>query len=30
LRGPTLAADFKTMVEDYVARRFGTTEAAAE
>jgi (E)-4-hydroxy-3-methylbut-2-enyl-diphosphate synthase len=23
LRGPTLAADFKKMVEDYVARRFG-------
>ncbi|MFC3690931.1 flavodoxin-dependent (E)-4-hydroxy-3-methylbut-2-enyl-diphosphate synthase [Chenggangzhangella methanolivorans] len=23
LRGPTLVADFKTMVEDYVARRFG-------
>jgi (E)-4-hydroxy-3-methylbut-2-enyl-diphosphate synthase len=23
LRGPTLAADFKQMVEDYVARRFG-------
>ena len=25
LRGPTLVADFKTMVEDYVARRFGQT-----
>jgi (E)-4-hydroxy-3-methylbut-2-enyl-diphosphate synthase len=24
LRGPTLAADFKTMVSDYVARRFGS------
>ncbi len=23
LRGPTLAADFKAIVEDYVARRFG-------
>ncbi|HMN52074.1 MAG TPA: 4-hydroxy-3-methylbut-2-en-1-yl diphosphate synthase, partial [Xanthobacteraceae bacterium] len=23
LRGPTLAADFKALVEDYVARRFG-------
>ena len=23
LRGPTVAADFKTIVEDYVARRFG-------
>ncbi|MBK8008999.1 MAG: flavodoxin-dependent (E)-4-hydroxy-3-methylbut-2-enyl-diphosphate synthase [Rhizobiales bacterium] len=23
LRGPTLAADFKTIVDDYVARRFG-------
>jgi (E)-4-hydroxy-3-methylbut-2-enyl-diphosphate synthase len=25
LRGPTLAADFKAIVEDYVARRFGGT-----
>ena len=23
LRGPTLVADFKALVEDYVARRFG-------
>jgi (E)-4-hydroxy-3-methylbut-2-enyl-diphosphate synthase len=33
LRGATLTADFKTMVEDYVARRFGAgapAEAAAE
>jgi len=28
LRGPTLAADFKQMVEDYVARRFGVWPAA--
>jgi (E)-4-hydroxy-3-methylbut-2-enyl-diphosphate synthase len=32
LRGPTLVADFKAIVEDYVARRFGaegrTTDAA--
>ena len=28
LRGPTLAADFKQMVEDYVARRFGVRPAA--
>jgi (E)-4-hydroxy-3-methylbut-2-enyl-diphosphate synthase len=25
LRGPALAAEFKQMVEDYVARRFGVT-----
>ncbi len=32
LRGPTLVADFKAMVEDYVARRFGAGagQAAAE
>ena len=31
LRGPTLSADFKQMVEDYVARRFGiATRPAAE
>ncbi|MGE0340956.1 MAG: flavodoxin-dependent (E)-4-hydroxy-3-methylbut-2-enyl-diphosphate synthase, partial [Xanthobacteraceae bacterium] len=32
LRGPTLAADFKAIVEDYVARRFGgiTQKPAAE
>ncbi|HVV94153.1 MAG TPA: flavodoxin-dependent (E)-4-hydroxy-3-methylbut-2-enyl-diphosphate synthase [Hyphomicrobiales bacterium] len=29
LRGPTLTADFKAMVEDYVARRFGTAPAEA-
>ena len=23
LRGPTLGADFKALVEDYVARRYG-------
>jgi (E)-4-hydroxy-3-methylbut-2-enyl-diphosphate synthase len=27
LRGPTLAADFKTMVVDYIERRFGTGSA---
>jgi (E)-4-hydroxy-3-methylbut-2-enyl-diphosphate synthase len=32
LRGPTLSADFKTMVIDYIERRFGTggTRTAAE
>jgi (E)-4-hydroxy-3-methylbut-2-enyl-diphosphate synthase len=32
LRGPTLAADFKAIVEDYIARRFGgaARESAAE
>jgi (E)-4-hydroxy-3-methylbut-2-enyl-diphosphate synthase len=32
LRGPTLAADFKALVEDYIARRFGgaARESAAE
>lgn len=30
LRGPTLAADFKTMVTDYIERRFGQTVKAAE
>ncbi|MCC6949535.1 MAG: flavodoxin-dependent (E)-4-hydroxy-3-methylbut-2-enyl-diphosphate synthase [Bradyrhizobiaceae bacterium] len=29
LRGPTLAADFKQMVEDYVARRFGVSARPA-
>ena len=23
LRGPTIAADFKTLVEDYIAKKFG-------
>jgi (E)-4-hydroxy-3-methylbut-2-enyl-diphosphate synthase len=30
LRGPTLAADFKQMVIDYIERRFGNTQRAAE
>jgi (E)-4-hydroxy-3-methylbut-2-enyl-diphosphate synthase len=30
LRGPTLAADFKQMVIDYIERRFGTGQRAAE
>jgi len=30
LRGPTIAADFKGMVEDYVERRYGGRAAAAE
>ena len=30
LRGPTLAADFKQMVTDYIERRFGGTQRAAE
>ncbi|HVV81248.1 MAG TPA: flavodoxin-dependent (E)-4-hydroxy-3-methylbut-2-enyl-diphosphate synthase [Pseudolabrys sp.] len=30
LRGPTLAADFKQMVMDYIERRFGSTQRAAE
>jgi (E)-4-hydroxy-3-methylbut-2-enyl-diphosphate synthase len=29
LRGPTLSADFKQMVEDYVARRFGIAQRPA-
>jgi (E)-4-hydroxy-3-methylbut-2-enyl-diphosphate synthase len=29
LRGAALAADFKAMVEDYVARRFGATRPDA-
>jgi len=29
LRGPTLSADFKQMVEDYVARRFGVMQRPA-
>jgi len=27
LRGPTLVADFKALVEDYVARRYGEAQA---
>ena len=30
LRGPSIAADFKTMVENYVERRYGARAAAAE
>jgi (E)-4-hydroxy-3-methylbut-2-enyl-diphosphate synthase len=30
LRGPTLAADFKQMVVDYIERRFGNAQRAAE
>jgi (E)-4-hydroxy-3-methylbut-2-enyl-diphosphate synthase len=30
LRGPTLAADFKQMVADYIERRFGGARTAAE
>jgi hypothetical protein len=30
LRGPTLAADFKQMVVDYIERRFGSARSAAE
>jgi (E)-4-hydroxy-3-methylbut-2-enyl-diphosphate synthase len=30
LRGPTLAADFKQMVSDYIERRFGQGRTAAE
>jgi (E)-4-hydroxy-3-methylbut-2-enyl-diphosphate synthase len=30
LRGPTLAADFKQMVIDYIERRFGSGAKAAE
>jgi (E)-4-hydroxy-3-methylbut-2-enyl-diphosphate synthase len=30
LRGPTLAADFKQMVIDYIERRFGSARSAAE
>jgi (E)-4-hydroxy-3-methylbut-2-enyl-diphosphate synthase len=30
LRGPTLAADFKQMVTDYIERRFGQGQRAAE
>ena len=29
LRGPTLAADFKKMVIDYIERRFGTRRSSA-
>jgi (E)-4-hydroxy-3-methylbut-2-enyl-diphosphate synthase len=30
LRGPTLAADFKAMVTDYIERRYGLAKSAAE
>jgi (E)-4-hydroxy-3-methylbut-2-enyl-diphosphate synthase len=30
LRGPGIAAEFKTLVTDYIERRFGRTAAAAE
>jgi len=30
LRGPTLVADFKQMVADYIERRFGHGAQAAE
>jgi (E)-4-hydroxy-3-methylbut-2-enyl-diphosphate synthase len=30
LRGPTLSADFKQMVIDYIEQRFGTGRRAAE
>jgi (E)-4-hydroxy-3-methylbut-2-enyl-diphosphate synthase len=30
LRGPTLTADFKQMVRDYIERRFGASQRAAE
>jgi (E)-4-hydroxy-3-methylbut-2-enyl-diphosphate synthase len=30
LRGPTLTADFKQMVTDYIERRFGQGQRAAE
>jgi (E)-4-hydroxy-3-methylbut-2-enyl-diphosphate synthase len=30
LRGPTLTADFKAMVIDYIERRFGSGAKAAE
>ena len=30
LRGPRIAEDFKALVEDYVARRYGRAEHAAE
>lgn len=30
LRGPAIAAEFKTMIEDYVERRYGARAAAAE
>jgi (E)-4-hydroxy-3-methylbut-2-enyl-diphosphate synthase len=30
LRGPAIAAEFKTMVDDYVARRYGGRDDAAE
>jgi (E)-4-hydroxy-3-methylbut-2-enyl-diphosphate synthase len=30
LRGPNIAAEFKDIVESYVARRYGSAEAAAK
>jgi (E)-4-hydroxy-3-methylbut-2-enyl-diphosphate synthase len=30
LRGPTIAADFKSLVVDYIERRFGGKGMAAE
>jgi (E)-4-hydroxy-3-methylbut-2-enyl-diphosphate synthase len=30
LRGPTIAADFKVLVQDYIDKRFGVTQNAAE
>ena len=30
LRGPRIAEEFKALVEDYVARRYGRAEQAAE
>jgi hypothetical protein len=30
LRGPTLAEDFKQIVTDYIERRFGGPQRAAE
>jgi (E)-4-hydroxy-3-methylbut-2-enyl-diphosphate synthase len=30
LRGPTIAADFKTLVEDYIEKRFGSAANSAE
>jgi len=30
LRGPTIAQDFKALVMDYIEKRFGRKEMAAE
>jgi (E)-4-hydroxy-3-methylbut-2-enyl-diphosphate synthase len=30
LRGPTIAADFKALVQDYIDKRFGVAQSAAE